>query len=102
MDGPIEEDVPKDQLRQEPYALPKDFEWFLVDINDENEVGMCVSERGGGGGGERGGTILTRSLSTLTQMKDLYELLTFNYVEDDDAQFRFDYSAEFLKWLVGL
>ncbi|MBM6386409.1 MAG: hypothetical protein JSY10_20850 [Paenibacillus sp.] len=21
-----------------------------------------------------------------------------NYVEDDEAQFRFDYSAEFLKW----
>lgn len=32
------------------------------------------------------------------QIKELYELLTNNYVEDDDAMFRFDYSAPFLKW----
>ena len=32
------------------------------------------------------------------QLKDTYELLTNNYVEDDDAVFRFDYSAAFLKW----
>lgn len=34
----IEDDVPLDQLRQEPYPLPKDFEWVLVDINDDQEV----------------------------------------------------------------
>lgn len=33
-------------------------------------------------------------------MKDVYELLTLNYVEDDDAMFRFDYSANFLKWAL--
>lgn len=32
------------------------------------------------------------------QLKELYELLSANYVEDDDASFRFKYSAEFLRW----
>jgi len=27
-------------------------------------------------------------------------LLTFNYVEDDDAMFRFDYSVPFLRWAL--
>jgi glycylpeptide N-tetradecanoyltransferase len=35
---------------------------------------------------------------TTFQLKELYTLLTENYVEDDDAMFRFDYSASFLKW----
>jgi len=48
--------------------LPKEFEFCEIDMEDEKQV------------------------------KELYELLTMNYVEDDDAQFRFDYSAEFLKW----
>lgn len=30
----------------------------------------------------------------------MYELLSQNYVEDPAAAFRFQYSAEFLKWLV--
>lgn len=30
----------------------------------------------------------------------VYQLLTHNYVEDDDAMFRFDYSKEFLKWAL--
>lgn len=33
-------------------------------------------------------------------MRELYELLSANYVEDDDASFRFKYSAEFLKWAL--
>ena len=28
----------------------------------------------------------------------MYDLLSLHYVEDDDAQFRFDYSKEFLAW----
>ncbi len=28
----------------------------------------------------------------------MYVLLNENYVEDDDNMFRFDYSADFLKW----
>ncbi|KAG0047847.1 glycylpeptide N-tetradecanoyltransferase [Gryganskiella cystojenkinii] len=69
-DGPIEEDVPLDKVRATPYPLPKEFEWTLVNLEDDKEV------------------------------KELYELLTLNYVEDDDAMFRFDYSAEFLKWAL--
>ncbi|KAI7821096.1 acyl-CoA N-acyltransferase [Gamsiella multidivaricata] len=69
-DGPIEADVPLDQIRATPYPLPKEFEWALVDVEDDKEI------------------------------KELYELLTLNYVEDDDAMFRFDYSAEFLKWAL--
>lgn len=34
------------------------------------------------------------------QLKEVYELLSANYVEDDQAAFRFQYSAEFLKWYV--
>lgn len=34
----------------------------------------------------------------LLQLRELYNLLNENYVEDDDNMFRFDYSAEFLQW----
>ena len=33
-----------------------------------------------------------------TRIQQVYELLSNNYVEDDSETFRFDYSAEFLKW----
>jgi len=69
-DGPIEENTPHDQIRKEPDPLPKEFEWSTLDLNDE------------------------------AQLKELYELLTSNYVEDDDAMFRFDYSGPFLKWAL--
>lgn len=36
----------------------------------------------------------------LVQLKELHELLSANYVEDDDASFRFNYSADFLKWAL--
>lgn len=32
------------------------------------------------------------------QIKEVYDLLSLNYVEDDVAAFRFKYSAEFLEW----
>lgn len=35
-----------------------------------------------------------------TRVQEVYELLSNNYVEDDSESFRFDYSAEFLKWKV--
>lgn len=64
--------------------MPKDFEWCLVNVDDEQEVPIArVSPK-----------ILN------TQVKDVYELLSLNYVEDDDCSFRFDYSADFLKWFV--
>jgi len=69
-DGPIEADTPYDQIKKEPYSLPDSFTWCNVNIDDEKEL------------------------------TELYTLLTENYVEDDDALFRFDYSAEFLKWAL--
>jgi len=69
-DGPIEADTPYDQIRKEPYPLPSTFTWCNVNIDDEKEL------------------------------TELYTLLTENYVEDDDALFRFDYSSEFLKWAL--
>ncbi|KAI8822223.1 acyl-CoA N-acyltransferase [Fimicolochytrium jonesii] len=69
-EGPIEPNRPASEIRQEPYPLPKDFEWAIVNVEDP------------------------------VQLKELYELLSLNYVEDDDAMFRFDYSAEFLNWAL--
>jgi len=68
--GPIEGDKPKSALRQTPYNMPKGFAWADLDIMDEKE------------------------------RAEVYELLTCNYVEDDECMFRFDYSAEFLIWAL--
>ncbi|KAH7929741.1 N-myristoyl transferase [Leucogyrophana mollusca] len=69
-DGYIEPSKPREEVRQEPYPLPKDFEWSVLDINDPKQI------------------------------KEVYDLLSLNYVEDDDASFRFQYSAEFLEWAL--
>lgn len=53
-----------------PYPLPASFEWDSLDMTDAK----CVAE--------------------------VYSLLYDNYVEDDDNMFRFDYSADFLKWAL--
>jgi glycylpeptide N-tetradecanoyltransferase len=34
------------------------------------------------------------------ECKEVYDLLTQNYVEDDDNMFRFDYSVKFLQWAL--
>ncbi|KAJ7581232.1 N-myristoyl transferase [Mycena floridula] len=70
-DGYIEPSQPRDQVRQEPYALPNDFEWTQIDIQDA------------------------------VQLKEVYDLLSGHYVEDDAASFRFNYTSEFLKWALG-
>ncbi|TFY67081.1 hypothetical protein EVG20_g4072 [Dentipellis fragilis] len=69
-DGPIEPSKPREEVRQEPYPLPKDFEWSILDIEDP------------------------------AQLREVYELLSANYVEDDIAAFRFQYTAEFLEWAL--
>ncbi|THU87253.1 N-myristoyl transferase [Dendrothele bispora CBS 962.96] len=69
-DGYIEPSKPREEVRQEPYPLPKDFEWTTMDVNDP------------------------------AQSKEVYDLLSLNYVEDDDATFRFRYSAQFLEWAL--
>ena len=66
----IEPNKPTSEVQQAPYTLPEGFEWVEIDVEQED------------------------------QMKELYNLLSENYVEDSDAMFRFDYSASFLKWLI--
>lgn len=68
---PIQEDIPLDKLRKEPYTLPSGFHWDELNIDDP------------------------------LVLKELYVLLTENYVEDDDSMFRFDYSPEFLSWALN-
>ncbi|KAI9441266.1 N-myristoyl transferase [Lactarius indigo] len=69
-DGYIEPSKPREEVRQDPYPLPKDFEWSVLDITEP------------------------------AQIKEVYELLSANYVEDDQAAFRFQYTAEFLEWAL--
>lgn len=38
MDGYIEPSIPPDQVRQDPYPLPKEFEWSTIDLNLDDEV----------------------------------------------------------------
>jgi len=67
---PIVPNKPTSELRQDPYNMPKGFEWSTIDVMDE------------------------------AQRDEVYDLLTRNYVEDDDAMFRFDYSPPFLLWAL--
>jgi len=68
--GPIDEIKNPDEVRDEPYGLPGAFEWCTCNIDDESEA------------------------------KEIYTLLSENYVEDDDSMFRFDYSVGFLRWAL--
>jgi hypothetical protein len=36
------------------------------------------------------------------ELKEVFELLDGHYVEDEEAMFRFNYSASFLKWYIYL
>lgn len=66
----INEDIPLDKLRKDPYSLPQGFQWETLNLDDP------------------------------LVLKELYILLNENYVEDDDNMFRFDYSPEFLRWAL--
>jgi glycylpeptide N-tetradecanoyltransferase len=69
--GPIDPNAADaEKLRKTPIPLPAPFAWVELDI--DNEDGK--------------------------DLDDLYELLANNYVEDDDAMFRFGYTKKFLKW----
>jgi len=43
---------------------------------------------------------VARGISLTWQCEEVHILLSENYVEDDDAMFRFRYSKEFLHWYV--
>jgi len=68
--GPIDELREPGDIRADPYGLPEGFEWCTCNVDDEAEA------------------------------KEIYTLLSENYVEDDDSMFRFDYSVEFLRWAL--
>ena len=69
-EGPIDAPKTPKEVPEEGGALPPGYEWCSCDLTREK-----------------------------TQ-EEVYELLTNNYVEDDDAMFRFHYSQEFLKWAL--
>lgn len=66
----IEPNKKIEDIRADPYALPEGFKWDTMKLDDP--------------------LVLT----------ELYTLLNENYVEDDDAMFRFDYQPDFLKWAL--
>ena len=41
-DGYIEPSKSSDEIRQEPYSLPKEFEWSIIDIDDPKQVTYLV------------------------------------------------------------
>ena len=57
-------------MAKEPAKLPKGFVWADINILDDSEA------------------------------NELYHLLKENYVEDEDNMFRFDYSIDFLRWVL--
>lgn len=69
-EGPIEQPTPLSEVKQEPYNLPPAYEWITCDMDTDE---MC---------------------------SEVYNLLTNNYVEDDENMFRFNYSKEFLQWAL--
>ncbi|WVQ73551.1 glycylpeptide N-tetradecanoyltransferase [Cryptococcus sp. DSM 104548] len=69
-EGPIDDPKTPADVKQEPGSLPSGFVWSTVDVKNEE------------------------------QCKEVYVLLSENYVEDDDAMFRFNYSKEFLLWAL--
>lgn len=68
--GAIQPNVPPEQVRAAPLPLPADFAWATVDLDDD------------------------------AQLREVYDLLTHHYVEDDDATMRFKYSPAFLRWVL--
>ncbi|XP_068639924.1 glycylpeptide N-tetradecanoyltransferase 1-like [Aristolochia californica] len=69
-EGPIEPPTPLSEVKQEPYNLPNLYEWTTCDMDSEEVCG------------------------------EIYNLLSNNYVEDDENMFRFNYSKEFLRWAL--
>ncbi|KAM3159466.1 Glycylpeptide N-tetradecanoyltransferase [Lachancea thermotolerans] len=67
-EGPINSSQRPENIPNEPLPLLSEFEWCTVDITDPH------------------------------QLEDVFVLLNENYVEDQDATFRFNYSREFFNW----
>ncbi|CRH04009.1 glycylpeptide N-tetradecanoyltransferase, putative [Plasmodium relictum] len=65
---PFINDNKVEDVRKEEYKLPNGYSWYVCDIKNEND------------------------------RREIFQLLSDNYVEDDDNIFRFNYSSEFLLW----
>lgn len=62
--------IDKERVSKESAPLVEGFEWVTMNLEDEKEL------------------------------EEVYDLLTHHYVEDDEAMFRFNYSASFLNWAL--
>ncbi|KAL8745781.1 MAG: hypothetical protein Q9190_002116 [Brigantiaea leucoxantha] len=62
--------VDPEKVPKESQPLLEGFEWVTMNMEDEKEL------------------------------QEVYELLSFHYVEDDEAMFRFNYSVSFLNWAL--
>ncbi|PKY02092.1 N-myristoyl transferase [Aspergillus campestris IBT 28561] len=62
--------IDPEKVSKEPDALVEGFEWATLDLTNEVEL------------------------------QELWDLLTYHYVEDDNAMFRFRYSKAFLHWAL--
>lgn len=60
--------IDPEKVSKEPDQLIEGFEWATLDLTNE------------------------------TELQELWDLLTYHYVEDDNAMFRFRYSQSFLHW----
>lgn len=59
-----------DDVPKNPQKLPEAFKWVFMDVNSDADL------------------------------KEIHELLYENYIEDADQEFRFNYSATFLRWAL--
>ncbi|KAK9239423.1 acyl-CoA N-acyltransferase [Lipomyces kononenkoae] len=69
-EGPIEGDKTPDDIPNTPYPLLNEFEWDTMDLANPDVI------------------------------KEIFDLLYGNYVEDSDSTFRFNYSPRFLDWAL--
>ncbi|ODQ81153.1 hypothetical protein BABINDRAFT_33672 [Babjeviella inositovora NRRL Y-12698] len=69
-EGPIERAKRPEDIPSQPFPLLSDFEWVDMDLTSQEDLTA------------------------------VHELLYENYVEDQDATFRFNYSTEFFNWAL--
>ncbi|KAK9484618.1 acyl-CoA N-acyltransferase [Lipomyces starkeyi] len=69
-EGPIDSCKTPDDIPDSPYPLLKEFEWDTMDLSNPDVI------------------------------KEIFDLLYANYVEDSDSTFRFNYPPRFLDWAL--
>ncbi|KAI9841594.1 MAG: glycylpeptide N-tetradecanoyltransferase [Sclerophora amabilis] len=84
-EGPIKI-IDPEKVPKEPSPLIEGFEWVTMNLMDEKEVQLADCS--------------LCSRLTIAQLAEVYELLNYHYVEDEEAMFRFNYSVSFLNWAL--